>query len=255
MTLRLAFLLPFVLLLAACTQASSADRQSLRNGFDQYAGRRYDQAETAAAHYLQKYPQDPNVDEAYYLRGMARMGKGDLPAAAQDLHTAITRSQRNDLKAKSYRALGDMAFDAQRWEQAIDYYGRALPFYPPSQREPMVLYRLGSAEQNLGLWVAAKPHFQQAAQLLKDPALRQRAMNRANATAFSLQFAAFASQANAQAEARRLQSLGVRATIVPEFNDRSLIYTIRAGIYRDFASADEARRQLLPRFPAVRVAP
>lgn len=254
-TLLAAGLAALLCLLPGCTQASKQDREALAQGFTNYSSQQYDRAEAAADAYIRKYPDDPNVDEAYYLRGMARLGKGSPAAAAQDLNTAIAKTQRDDLNAKAHRALGDMAYAAQRFEQSIEYYCTALQFYPSNRPEPMVLYRLGAAYQNLGRWAEARPQLERVSQVTSEPRLRQLALNRSRATAFSLQFGAFGQKNNAEILARQLNAVGIKAVLVPEIEEAALVYSVRAGVYADIAHADEARRKLLTKYPLVRIVP
>jgi tetratricopeptide (TPR) repeat protein len=242
-------------LLAGCNMASRQDQDALAGGFTAFTQKHYEQSATAANTYITKFPDDPHVDEAYYLRGQSRAATGDAPGAAQDLNMAIAKTKRADLKAKAYRALGDMSFNAQRFEQAIDYYNQALNNYPAQQADPQVYYRLGAALQDLGRWTESKPNFQRAAALTTDTNLKNRALIRASATAFNLQFGAYTVRANADNEARRLAGLGIRAVVVPDMGVTSLVFTVRAGSFPDYAHADAARQSLQAKFPLVRIVP
>ena len=63
------------LLMAGCA-ASEADRKGLQQGYADYNARHLDSAEAAATAFIQKNPNVQNIDEAYYLRALARLGKG-----------------------------------------------------------------------------------------------------------------------------------------------------------------------------------
>ena len=93
-------------LLPACTQATSQDRAALAQGFANYTSQHYDSAQSAADMYIQKYPEDPNVDEAYYLRGMARKGQGttERGSAAQDLNKLLRPVAHDEKRALRLRA-------------------------------------------------------------------------------------------------------------------------------------------------------
>src|SRR5690348_16549912 len=98
--------------LSACTAPSAEDKKALEGGFASYSQRNYAAAEKAAGTYIGKFPDDTFVDEAFYLRGVARQAKGDQAGAEKDLATAIAKTDRADLKAKANRALGDAAYEA-----------------------------------------------------------------------------------------------------------------------------------------------
>jgi tetratricopeptide (TPR) repeat protein len=241
-----------VLGLIGCT-ATAADRKALAAGYAQYQARQFDQAEQAATAYMTKYPSAENLDEALYLRGLSRLGRGDKGGGAQDLTAAIARSKRNDLKGKAYRALGDVAYDAMHWGEAQRDYGRALAV-GGGGAAGYVNYRMGAALQAEGRWDEAKPYLDKAA-ASGEAAVADRAAERAAARYFTLQFGAFRESGNATALARELNAAQVPAGVFKETHEGQTVYAVRAGGYATWAAADGARAKVLGKYPLVTVFP
>jgi tetratricopeptide (TPR) repeat protein len=241
-----------VLLLTACVP-SDADKAALKEGFLQYSNRQFDPAEAAAENYLKKNPTAPNIDEAHYLRGLARMSKNNPTGATEDLNTAIAKSQRKDLKAKAHRALGDIAYDAAQWEPAAEQYEKSLTF-APEQSDAHICYRAGAALQNAGQWDRARVHLQRAATIKTDP-LSERAATRLNARNFSLQFGAFSDAARGADLVRQLKTAGITATATSELRDGKLLYLIRHGTFNTLAEAEKERTRFLLKFPTITIVP
>lgn len=252
----IATILCFTLYLGGCANVpTDKDRQALADGFDQYAAHRFVAAQTTADDYVKKFPEDRQIDEAYYLRGLCRMGRSDKTGATADLRQAITKTQRIDLKAQSYRALGDMAFDAKLFDQAVTNYRESLAQYqiaskmeksnaPVITGESRVVFRLGASMQGIGQWEAARPYLQQVAQSSNDPALKQLAQSRLLASSFYLQFGVFTELLRAQGKLAQLKSQGINALITNEMRDGKLIFVLRMGAYPTYAQAQMALNQV-----------
>ncbi len=243
--------------LAGCQTGSERDRQSLDRGFDAYSAGQYDAAAGAAGGYIAKYPDDAAVDEAYYLRGLSRMGLGDRAGAAADLRVAIAKSNRDDLRGKAWRGLGELAFEGERFEEAMQDYREALGYYPAQRPDALVVYRIGACLQALGQWDAARPWFQRVLEVSPaGDALALRALERRDARGFSLQFGAYGSLANANDALKQLKAQGIiSGVVVPEMQEGTMLYMVRAGMYRTYDEAEAGRAGLIGRFPEVRVVP
>lgn len=242
------------LMISGCA-ASDADKKALQQGFADYNARHFDLAETAATGFIQKNANVPNVDEAYYLRGLARLGRGDKAGAIADLQVALQKTQRNDLKAKSLRTLGDIAYDEQTWTEARDDYQKALTFSPDAKEESYLEYRMGATLQSLGQWDAARPYFQRVIVLNADSSLNERALARMNARSFSIQFGAFADVRKAGELKARLIATGLSATVATESHAGQIQFFVRYGNYLTQDIADAARKYLLTKYPAAVVVP
>lgn len=244
-----------LLALASCQSVGETQQSRLNEGFSSYTLRNFDASEKAADEFISKAPNDPSVDEAYYLRGISRLGREDKKSAAEDLRTAIAKSNRNDLKAKAHRALGDLAFDAQNWAEAVTQYQNAIRYLPAEKQVPIVVYRIGSALQAQGKWAESKQYFQQVLQLDTDAFWKDRANNRLKADSYALQFGAFKDTTNAATTAKSLRVQGMDPMIVNEVRDGQLMFMVRAGEFNTYGEADDARSKLLAKNPLVTIVP
>jgi tetratricopeptide (TPR) repeat protein len=247
--------------LAGCW-ASDSDRKTLQQGYVLYNTRHLDESEAIATSYITQFPDDPNIGEAYYLRGLSRLTRGgDKQAATADLRAAIAKSQRIDLKAKASRSLGDLEFKSAQWQDAKTDYEQALALFaqPNAGGTPRetawVNYHIGACLQALGQWDQSRPHFQHAIAGNADPELAQRAIARVNATSFSLQLGAFEDGRNAGERSRQLTAAGIPVTIVSEMREGKLLYIVRYGSYSTWQQADVARDRFLSKDPAVTIVP
>jgi len=255
MKIRHSFVFLMMALGCAGCAPTDADRQSLNDAFTKYDGRQLDEAESLTSNYIEKFPNEPNVDEAYYLRGLARYGKGNKPGASQDMLTALDKSKRDDLQGKSLLLLGDIAFEGQRWEQALDYFKNALEKYPAGNAPVSAYYRLGSSLQALGQWDKAKPYFTKTLASKPDDLLRVRALQRLNATNFQLQYAAFKEGPKAAEYVSTLKAQGISAIVASELRDNQFLFLVRSGKYSTWNGAEFDRTQLLKKHPLVIVVP
>jgi len=239
---------------AACTP-SPAQRQTLEDGFTKYSARQFDASEAIASDYIQKNPAVDNVDEAFYLRGLARYSRGNKSAAADDLNAAIAKSKRSDLREKAYRTLGDISFDASKWDAALQQYQKSADAAPAARADPHVVYRIGACLQNMGQWNNARPYFQSLASANGDLQVTQRAVARMNARNFALQFGAFQEGAKAAELIKQLKTAGINATAASELRDGQLLYLVRSGSYNTWEQADAARNKMIPKYPVVTIVP
>lgn len=244
-----------LLSMASCQTANQAQQTKLNDGFNQYTQRKFDLSEQAADEFIRKTPNDPSIDEAYYLRGISRLGREDKKGASQDLKNAISKSNRSDLKAKAHRALGDLAFDEQNWSEAVKQYQSAIKYLPTEKLMPIVVFRVGSALQAQGKWSESKQYFQQVLTLNAETFWKERATARMKADSYSLQFGAFRDTTNAAQTARSLRQQGLDPVIVNEVRDGQLLLMVRCGEFNTYNEADDARSKLLAKNPLVTIVP
>ncbi len=246
------------LMLTAC-DTSEMDRNSLRQGYTLYSQRKVDESEAVATKFIAANPDSPNLDEALYLRGISRLTRGGgeaaKQAAADDLRLAIQKTTRPDLKAKAYRALGDIDFEGSRWELARSEYAQALPGMTTPKSVTELSYRIGACLQAVGQWDKAPPWFQRAVAANGDPELKDRALARMNAHSFALQFGAFQDGPKAAELGRQLQTAGITPAITSELREGKLLYLVRSGAYQTRVEADLARDRVLSRYPLAAVVP
>src|SRR4051812_45874659 len=122
---RLLALLTSSLFLASCA-TPEGEQKSLKSGFARYSANQPAEAESIADSFITANPNAPTVDEAYYLRGLARMARNNRLLATADLRMAISKTARPDLKGKAYRALGDLSAEQLQWADAQKNYEASL---------------------------------------------------------------------------------------------------------------------------------
>jgi len=243
-----------LLLLAACTGPTTTDRQALARGYTAFESKQYAPAESAATAYITKFPDGPNIDEAYYLRGISLAGRNQNVAAATDLRMAIQSSTRNDLKAKSWHTLGDMAYEGQRWSEARADYSQALQYYPA--QDPLTNFRIGACFQAEGRWAEARPYF---AKVISTPggdaAIIDRAKTRYACTSYCLQFGAYRDTTSALNAAATLKTAGVIAQVLMETRGGAPMYFVRAGTFKTLVDAESAKASATRSYPGAIVYP
>ncbi len=255
-----------VLLLATC--APTPPPKTLQDGFGAYSARRFDEAEGIAGDFIAKHPDSPNLDEAYYLRGIARFTHGETSAAYGDLRVAVQRTVRADLKEKACRALGDIEFDESRWEAAQADYQQALAAEDPpgaaaatQQTGAGVVsyldFRIGACLQAIGKWQDARSWFSRVitAKGGGDAALASRALARMDRTGFALQFGAYHDLANARQQSDQLRTGGVTPTINTDLREGQVIYLLQSGTYKTWQEAQAAQENVRGKYPLVTIVP
>ncbi len=252
--MRIRRLLPLAALLVSACGPTPEDRKNLSDAYGSYAARDFVGTETYAGAYIEKQPTADNVDEAFYLRGLARYGRGDRVGAVPDLEKAIEHSKRADLKYKAYMTLGDIAFDQNKWDEAAGDYQKAILSAVGMTVEPRLEFRLGVALQAIGQWDSARGHLALVA-ASPDAGLAQRARERIDAKAFSLQFGAFKEGARAGELLRQVRAAGINAAAASEMHNGQLVFVVRAGSYTTLADAENARKRVAGKFPGTVVVP
>jgi tetratricopeptide (TPR) repeat protein len=252
--MRIRLFFPLAAILLTACGPTAADRKNLSDAYASYAARNFIAAENAATAYIQNQPTADNVDEAFYLRGLARYGRADRVGAAADLHKAIDRTKRSDMKYKAWMTLGDIAFDQNHWDEAAGDYQKAIASAAGITAEPRLEFRLGVALQSIGHWESARANLALAA-ASTDAALAQRARERMDAKAFSLQFGAFKEGARAGELVRQLHAAGINAVATSEMHNGQLVFVVRSGSYTTLADADSARQRIAAKYPNAVVIP
>jgi tetratricopeptide (TPR) repeat protein len=250
----LALALAALPLIAGCT--TEADRASLQQGFAKYQARQPEESESIADKLITSNPYSPSVDEAYYLRGLSRMLRGNRAGASADLHEAIQKTSRADLKGKASWALGDIAYDQSQWDEAQKDYQQALSSGAVTGANVAYLnYRVGASLQNKGEWTAAQSWFGRAAGENAAPDIKERAVGRMYASSFSLQYGAFHEGPRAREMANQLQAAGVPPVIKSEMREGQILYLVQSGSYHTMADVIAARERMQAKYPLVAIVP
>jgi tetratricopeptide (TPR) repeat protein len=149
-----------------------------------------------------------------------------------------------------------MAFDGQRWEQAMDYYNKAVSFYPLGKAPVGVYFRVGATLQALGQWDKSRPYFDKVVALKPETLMLQRALQRRSATFFALQYGAFREGPKAAELANQVRNtVGIPTIINTELRENTVLFLVRSGNYKTFEEANFARQRMLPKYPLVAIVP
>lgn len=245
-------LLVLGVLLGGCV--TQQDRQALQQGYDDYNAHRYAAAAQAANTYIDKFPHDEDVGEAYYLRALTELTANERTQARTDLAAAIAATKRADLQARSERVLGDLAFEDDHYAEAIRYYQSALAADPASP-EAQTYYRLGCSLQAIGQWAEARAPLARVLSMPDNGGWDDYARRRLGATAFALQFGAYRDLAPARTLALGLRRAGVQADVFRELRGTAPLYTVRFGHYLTLPEVESARQAMLARYPQVAIYP
>jgi len=240
-------LLPLAVLLASLCAAGCAEQLSpeaqrlLTAGKASYqSGPRNDAATIATmTEFLAGNPKSRRADEAYYWRGLARYRSGALAGAKSDFNQTLSRTDNNDLKGRSLKALGDMAFDADDSAVAESMYHQSLVFLddakPPVDE---VRYRLGQTFQRLGMWAEADKQFSRLGYRFPDGVLSRQAARFIHCTAWTIQICALKSKRSADAMARQARGKLKQdpfVSVVPGQDE--LLMAVRVGRYALYEQA------------------
>ena len=239
--------------LAGCAQQHPG--KTLSAGFSQYQQGSYASSNATANEYIQKYAHNPNVDEAYYLKGISCEARGDIAGAEAAYRAAIACSKRPDLTAKSYRSLGDMAYMKHSYSAAVTYYEASISADPNLAPGAWLLFRLGASLQCEGQWGTARIYFARLLQDFPTSPPAQFALERINMTHFALQYAAFTVLTAASREAAYLHMQRIPAVVVPSEVGGRWLYMVQSGDYPTWAMATAEQMVLKRRFAQVIVVP
>ena len=233
-----------------------AKKATLSDGFAKYEARQLEESESIADRYIAN-PDAATVAEAYYLRGLTRMTRGNRVGAAEDLHNAIAKTERTDLKSKSWRSLGDIDFDQAKWAEAEKEYQTALSAGGANPATASYLnYRIGVSLQARGEWPSSVAWFGRVvATDSSDPTLKERSLARMHASAYALQFGAFQDAARARELVAQLKAAGLNATIPVDVRDGQLLYLVQSGSFKTMAEVSAAREAVQGKYPLVAIVP
>jgi Ca-activated chloride channel family protein len=126
---KLFFLIPILLLAAVALAGCGSSAESLNNeGNEAFAEQDYEGALTA---YLQAQEDAPKVAEPHYNTANTHYRLEDYEQAQQKIEQALVGEERQEnLDQSSYYNLGNIFFQREQYEAAIDAYKEALRLNP-----------------------------------------------------------------------------------------------------------------------------
>ncbi len=231
-----------VLCIAGCSQLTAQQQAWLQQG-----QRAHDQGDYAFAidrmsRFLASAGQKPEAGRALYIRGLANARAGRRGMAYADLQAAAA-SEDDDVAWHAGFALGELAYEDERWNGARQAYADAIAKMPPASPMDRGLYRLGVASQRMGEWGEGYVWLERLVRQFPGSSLAPAARRILDVRpgAFSVQCGAFGRQSNARDREVSLERQGVAAFIRPERRDGRTLYVVYSGQYRTY---DQARQGL-----------
>jgi tetratricopeptide (TPR) repeat protein len=223
---------------AGCGLPPRAQKQ-LNDGYEKYKGG--DNAGTVAEMnaFIQENPRAKQIDEAHYLRGLARYNLKQYDAAKSDLLQAITETENNELRGKASLAQGDLSYETGDMTLAENMYRHALETLPEtSELRAQAYYRLGCVLQRLGEWRAADQQFHKAIDRYRGAEPARRSARMINANAWTVQAGSFTKMNSAQAGAKKLASKGLPAAhAAAVLVDGNTSFVVQVGRYDRYEDA------------------
>ncbi len=200
-------------LCAGCVTISPEGITLLKSANADYEGNRFNQAETQAALFIQRYHGSPVVAEAYYVRGMARYHQQQYAGAEADFKLAIENSRRGDLNAKAHWMLGRLAMDHGDSAAAVPHFREAIKDLPEGDAKAEVYYRYAVALRRTGKWDEARPCLARVVDGYPQTRWARYARKQLNWQwrYFSIQSGVFSQPKNAMSRVNRLRGLGLDA--------------------------------------------
>lgn len=231
-----------VVFATGCTNLLSPQaKQQLQRGYENFEAGRDTEVIREMDAFLQANDRSSRADEAYYLRGMARLRTGNRAGAKEDFNIVLNRSNKDALRGKALVELGNIAYEDKDMALAENMYRQALA--SDGGNEPSAnhaRYRLGSVLQRQGRWKEADVQFDRLVHLLGDSDLGARAARRTHCTAWTIQAGAFRKKDLAELSAKNFKSEGLPASVYPLMYDSEPLFVVQLGRYPTYEQAEAA---------------
>jgi TolA-binding protein len=227
---------------------SDRAKMQLDSGYQKYQAQ--DNAGTVAEMdaFLRENPHSSRIDEALYLRGLARFNLKQYEGAKTDMLQAISITKNPELRGKAAFSQGDLSFRTGDTTLAENMYRLATTSLPPhSDLMAEAYYRLGEVLQHEGQWRAADLQFNKAIFYFPDTKPARRAARAINSNAWTVQAGFFTRLSAAQAGAKPFTASGLPAAAVMVRVDNATRYIVQIGRYDRFEDA----QAMLPKVQSI----
>jgi TolA-binding protein len=228
-----------VLALAGCNgQLSPEAKQLLTQARTAYQRNDNGTVVSLTSRFFQEHPDSVALDEAHYLRGMARFRLGKYPAAVTDFKRALDETRSDSIRALAYTQLGEIAFMRNELDRAEEFTREALQYTDPGEPPAdKALYRLGCTLQRQGQWVEADERLGKVTFWFRDTELAKRARRRISARAWTVRAGTFTQRRFAEAAVRELRKADLPVKLQVEVRGGELVYLVEVGRFEDYSRA------------------
>ena len=177
--------------------------------------------------------------QAYYLRGLARLRKGQLNTSALDLRHVYSRAPYDSLRLKAADALGEVLFKQGKMQEAATLLQEVLSETLPRQKlRDHASYRLGCILQREGRWSESRKHFRRVMYEYRKSGLANLAEQRSVASAWTIQVGAYSSRQQALDSSSVYTSLGHKIYVAEDIHKGTqLVYLLLVGRWNSYRQA------------------
>lgn len=227
------------LFLSGCAGLTEKQKAWIVDGERAFQRDQYDQSIRSLTDFLNEAKDQPEIDRALYVRGMAFARTGRRSQAYSDLRRCVETGKDPQVKWRAALVLGALYFEDSDWRGAATSYGNAVNNMPGAPPKDLALYRLGQSNQRMGRWSAALDQFQQVISAFPRGEFGESARRVVDVkpSAFYIQSGVFGQQRNAENQAVTLQQAGFTTNIRSESRDARPIYVVLVGPFTSYAQA------------------
>jgi tetratricopeptide (TPR) repeat protein len=242
-------LLSAVLWAGGCGQTSAQGVKLLDQAYASYQNQDDQSVIRDMNEFIEHDSRSSRIDEAFYLRGLAKQRSKDPAGAKSDLTEAASRTKR--LKAQAHLALGDLAWDADDMGEAEAMFSKSLtemanPEDAQATSPDKLLadrshaeYRLGCVFQRQSRWLEADEKFDRVIYEDKDSRLARQASLRVHCRAWTVRACTLLRNDGAPHAIAILKAQGLTdAYVQPTQIDGKLKYVVQVGRYPTYDQAN-----------------
>lgn len=126
-----------------------------------FDGQAYTQAEKLFSKFIEKYPDDPETEIAFYNRSVCLIGMNKVDDAVQAKRQYIQRYPKNEKVPKVQYEIAEIYYNAERFDMAVQEYDKTARMYPGSEYSITALYNKGWCYYRIGDTLAMVRSFEQ----------------------------------------------------------------------------------------------
>ena len=189
-----------------------------------------------------------NADSGNFIAGLSAYRLGKAIDAIRHLK-AVSNTSHPEMSTTANATLGLIYEGRQDYSSALRYYTKALK-HAKNEDLARTHYQVGVVQQKLGQWSSARSHFSLASTKTRNYALKAQAMQKLNATGFTIQLGAYASRSNANKRAVAVSSVSKRLgfgsprIVMSKISSGATRYLVQVGRFSTYESARSGQRRL-----------